>query len=240
MHEGLTTYLEQFRTLSEAYWSTHTERTLEDFRASRVGGATWAKGTRWRPGMQASEIAAAEAAWGTPFPREYRAFLATLNAPDRPAHWYLYQSGELESVAAGNIFVDWSASLEDAERAMSKVTRGIVFDVENNALWQDDWGDRPRTEPARAALIAELVRAAPKLIPFHSHRFLVSGLDIEPSPVVSIMQSDIIIYADSLAHCLADDFPELAPGLEPPSVTLEHEERMAALAGLPFWGGMVS
>ena len=180
--------------------------------------------------MQASEIAAVEAAWGAPFPHEYRTFLTTLNAPDRPARWYLYQGASLEPAAAGNIFVDWSASLKDAERAMSKVTRGIVFDVENNALWQDDCGDRPNTAPDRAALIADLVSAAPKLIPFHSHRFLVSGLDIEPSPVLSIMQSDIIIYSDSLADCLADDFPELAPGLEPPPVTLEHKERMAALA----------
>lgn len=240
MHDGLTTYLAQFRSLSEAYWSTHTERTLDDFRASSVGGATWATGTRWQKGMQESEIAAVEAVWGATFPREYRAFLAALNAPDRPAHWYLYQGAKLEPAAASNIFVDWSAGVEDAKRSIEKVTRGIIFDVENNVLWQDEWGDRPKTADERAALIGDLVRAAPKLIPFHSHRFLVSGLDIEPSPVLSVMQSDIIIYADSLEQCLAADFPELAPGVEPPPVTLEHEERMEALADLPFWGGMVS
>ena len=68
----------------------------------------------------------------------------------------------------------------------------------------------------------------------------MSGLGIEPSPVLSIMQSDIIDYSDSLAHCLADDFPYLAPGLDPPPVTLDREERMAALAALPFWGGMLA
>lgn len=240
MRPGLQAYFAQFRVLSEAYWSTHVERTLEDFRARGVGGATWGTGTRWKPGMAQAEIDRLEADFGATFPEDYRAFLAILNAPDTPAHWYLYQGATLEPAPHRNIFTDWSAGFADAERADKDLKAGLLFDVEHSAVWKDEWGKRPTEAHDLAARIEELVDAAPKLIPLHSHRFLISGLDLEPAPVVSVMQSDVIYYANSIEECLAEDFPTLAPGLEIPEVAVDVDERRAALFKVPFWGALLS
>ncbi|NNE86834.1 MAG: SMI1/KNR4 family protein [Silicimonas sp.] len=240
MRAGLQAYFAQFRALSETYWSSHVERGLEEFRDRGIGGATWASGTRWKPGLPQVEIDRIEAEFGAKFPGEYRAFLATLNAPDRPAHWYLYQGSVIEPAPDGNIFCDWTEDFADARRAERKLISGILFDVEHGAIWQDEWGIRPRDHSELAAHITSLVENAPKLVPLHSHRFLVAGLDLEPAPVLSIMQSDVIYYAESIEHCLAADFPDLAPGLEPPEVTVDEAACLEALRAVPFWGGLLS
>ena len=240
MRIGYQAYLAQFRALSDAYWSSHVERDLEEFRARGVGGATWAAGTRWKPGMSQAEIDAVESAFGAKFPEDYRAVLATLNATTKPAIWYLFKGDTLHKAPSRHIFTDWIDGQGDIERALENVLAGILFDVEENALWLDIWGERPSDKDARADLIASLIEMAPKLIPLHSHRFLIAGLDLEPSPVVSIMQSDVIYYADSIERCLAEDFPDLALGLELPENTADESASMQALRDVPFWGALLS
>lgn len=240
MRPGYQAYLAQFRALSEAYWSSHVERDLEDFRASGVGGATWAAGTRWKPGMSQAEIDAVEQSFGATFPEDYRAFLATLNAATKPAVWYLFKGDTLYPASPRHIFTDWNEGQDDIKGALDAVVSGILFDVERNALWLDEWGERPHDKGARADLVTALIEAAPKLIPLHSHRFLIAGLDLGPSPVVSIMQSDVIFYSDSIEACLAADFPDLAPGLEPPEITIDEKISVSTLRSVPFWGTLLS
>ena len=241
MRIGYQAYLAQFRVLSDAYWSSHVERSLEEFRERGVGGATWAENTRWKPGMAQTEIDAVEEEFGVSFPQEYRAFLATLNAPDKPALWYLFKGETLHNAPTRHVFSDWVDGLGDIKRAQDDVISGILFDVEKGAFWHDDWGERPTDQSARKELITSMVEAAPKLIPLHSHRFLVAGLDLEPTPVLSVMQSDVIYYTDSIEECLAADFPDLAPGLEPPKLSMLDEKAcLSALRAVPFWGALLS
>lgn len=237
---GYQAYLAQFRALSEAYWSTHVERTLEDFAERGVGGATWAEGTRWKPGMSQAEIDAVEKTFGAKFPDEYRAFLAILNATNKPAIWYLFKGDTLHTAPPRRIFTDWVDGLNDIKRTQDDLVAGILFDVENGAFWHDDWGERPSDVDDLRARVRDLVNAAPKLIPLHSHRFLVADLDLEPTPVLSIMQSDVIYYADCIEDCLAADFPDLAPGLDPPEMTIDEKTCFDALRAVPFWGTLLS
>ena len=240
MRAGYQAYLAQFRALSDAYWSSHVERDLEEFRANGVGGATWAEGTRWKPGMSQAEIDAVEQSFGAEFPEDYRGFLATLNAATKPAIWYLFKGDTLHPAPARHVFTDWTDGQGDIKRALDGVVSGVLFDVERNALWLDEWGERPNEKSARADLVTSLITSAPKLIPLHSHRFLIAGLDLEPSPVVSIMQSDVIFYAESIEACLAADFPDLALGLELPETAIDQTAYLRTLRAVPFWGALLS
>lgn len=240
MRSGYQAYLAQFRVLSDAFWASNVEKDLEDFRARGLGGATWADGTRWKAGMTQQEIDQVEKEFGAAFPSEYRAFLATLNAPNKPALWFLFEGDELKSAPPRNIFTDWSQGMDDAVRVENDLIAGILFDVEHGAFWHDAWGERPDHAAQRAKHITDLVRAAPKLIPLHSHRFLVAGLDLEPTPVLSVMQSDVIYYADCIEDCLAADFPDLALGLETPDMTIDEAKCFGALRAVPFWGALMS
>jgi hypothetical protein len=240
MRKGYQAYLAQFRALSDAYWSSHVERDLEEFRASGVGGATWAASTRWKPGMSQVEIDAVEQFFGAKFPEDYRAFLATLNATTKPATWYLFEGDTLQPAPPRHIFTDWIDGRADIKRAQDELIAGIMFDVEKSAFWNDAWGERPKDKDAREQHVKSLMDAAPKLIPLHSHRFLIAGLDLEPSPVVSIMQSDVIYFADSIESCLDADFPDLALGLELPELTIDQTACLRALRAVPFWGSLLS
>jgi hypothetical protein len=49
---------------------------------------------------------------------------------------------------------------------------GILFDVEQNAFWPRELGERPPDFDAAFRLITAWIDAAPKLIPVMGHRYL--------------------------------------------------------------------
>ncbi|MFZ5439189.1 MAG: hypothetical protein ACOZQL_04230 [Myxococcota bacterium] len=51
-----------------------------------------------------------------------------------------------------------------------------------------------------------LLAHAPKLVPVFGHRFLVTEPLRAGNPVLSVYQSDIIVYGNSLADDLAHEF----------------------------------
>ncbi|ESQ83241.1 hypothetical protein AEAC466_13395 [Asticcacaulis sp. AC466] len=85
---------------------------------------------------------------------------------------------------------------------------GLIFDVEQNALWPTSWGERPDTPQERAEALKALVTAAPKLIPLFGHRYLPAEPNSVGNPVFSIYQSDIIIYGTDLADYVARELGE--------------------------------
>ena len=71
--------------------------------------------------------------------------------------------------------------------------------MEHNAFWHPSWGQRPAdTEQALSAARQHLSRA-PKMIPVWGHRYLPAGRGTYGHPVLSIYQTDIIIYGTDLA-----------------------------------------
>jgi hypothetical protein len=107
----------------------------------------------------------------------------------------------------GSSFPNWRFSDERALRDWLDLPRqGILFDVEQNDFWLEEWGSRPATPESRKQQINELVSAAPRLIPVYSHRMM----PVEPceagNPVFSVHQTDIIYYGVDLRDYLIREF----------------------------------
>lgn len=233
---GLVAFLERFRVESEAVWARYHEQTLADFRSTGVGGSDWKQGTRWKRGLNSAEITAIEDAQRIEFPADYRTFLSVLNAPDRPSLRFGFKGAQIAQASDANIFTDW-AQPSDQHLAYGALQSGITFDVEKAALWPATWGDRPTSAKARAERLSILLEAAPRLIRVQGHRFMVSGLDLSPTPVLSVHQSDVIVYAWSIEEMLVKDFSELTQQTtDAPENT---DQRIAQLARLPFWSDIL-
>lgn len=163
----------------------------------------------------------------------YRDFLRILNAPDRPARNFCYVGPDLgRDIKQGGdvrVFTDWEFGSSDQDEATKSFIDGIVFDVDNNNMWLDQWGQRPETAQGWRDRITSLISEAPALIRVHGHRFMLSTLP--SSPILSIHQSDAIIYAYNLEEMLLKDFPKLAGRRS----DLNREK----IANTPFWGDLV-
>ncbi|MFN0253873.1 MAG: hypothetical protein ACKV2T_43815 [Kofleriaceae bacterium] len=127
-------------------------------------------------------------------------------------------------------FYHWERDIDAIAEARTQVVRGWVFDVENNTLWPASWGRRPDYADARAARVAELVAGAPTLFPIFGHRFVVGGT---AGLVLSIHQSDIIVYGANLREYLTDELATVLDG--------DHRFHQSDVdrTKIPFWGELI-
>lgn len=209
-------FLAWFRARTEAAWSTYTPRTFEDYVRAGVGGLDWQRDTRWLHGLTEAEISAAEARWQLRFPPDFRLFLAQLHTIDRPCTGALFrgmrseeQEDTLQPVSLP-AFYDWKTEDGSAiQRAYERIIDGLCFDVTHNQLWPTSWGQKPATEEGQRERVQEVVAAAPKLIPVFEHRFLLAEPCEAGNPVLSIYQSDMIVYGANLRDHLLIEFHDL-------------------------------
>lgn len=150
------------------------------------------------PGLSDDELAAIEERFGLRFPPDLRALLA-------------------DGLPVGARFPDWRRDAEDELRSLLDApVDGVLFDVERNGAWLLSWGERPADAAHALAIARERLADAPPLIPVYSHRYLPSEPERAGNPVLSVHQSDIIVYGDDLASYLAKEFgvpsPDAAPG----------------------------
>lgn len=220
-------FLHWVREHTERAWARAEPRTLEDFEAAGVGGVDWQQGTRWQP-LREEEIAQIEAREGHEFPPDHRMFLRVLHATAPPMAGALFQGQTLRpAVRAG--FYDWRVP-SDVQGAREDVVRGIAFDVEQNAVWRDEWGARPASEEARIEVVRAQVAAAPRLLPLFGHRYLVGDPCRVGNPVLSIHQTDIIVYGRDLRSYLLNELHRKL-GVEPDFATPPPD--------IPFWGNFL-
>ena len=147
-----------------------------------------AHGVEFKSGLSEREIAAVETLHQFQFPPDLRAFLqAALPCGDRFPQWRRPDDPDL------------LASLDWPEE-------GIVFDVEQNSLWLDEWGPRPSAMLRAIEIARRLVRHAPTLIPIYAHRYLPAEPQQSGNPVFSVHQSDIIVYGRDLWDYLRNEF----------------------------------
>jgi hypothetical protein len=120
-------------------------------RARRMATDTWddmvaqlrSRGVAFDAGLTDSEIAAAESRFAFRFPPDLRAFLQTaLPCGSRLPDWRGGEEAELR---------DW----------LDLPCRGVVFDVEHNGFWLEEWGPRPETLAEAQRIAEQLVAAAP-------------------------------------------------------------------------------
>lgn len=111
---------------------------------------------------------------------------------------------------------DWRTDNTTLRDMLAWPADGLIFDVENNALWLADWGERPNRAIERAEIVRNAVATAPKLIPVYSHRYLPADPPVSGNPVFSVYQSDIIIYGADLNSYVqreqGNSLPLLHPG----------------------------
>lgn len=195
-------------------------------RAWRDGAGSWVPGTRWVGGV---DVAALERRLGTTFPAEHRRFLAVLHATTPHRRVTRYDGHTPVEVEVPG-FYDWERDVDAIAEARAEVGEGLQFDVEHNGLWLATWGPRPDEPEARAARLAALVEAAPTLFPILGHRFVVAGT---PGLVLSIHQSDIIVYGCNLREYLLNDLSDVIGHGH------HYEIGDCDTAAIPFWGELI-
>jgi hypothetical protein len=220
-------FLEWLRLSTERVWDKVTEKTLSDFERTGVGGASWRRGTRWIGGLSEAEINKAERRYGLYFPADYRLFLRALHSttPRRSGARFI-DDGSMRAIERPAFF-DWQRDDEEIRTALAWPLEGLLFDVEQNALWLPSWGARPNTAEERKARVEALLADAPKLVPIVGHRYIVP---VEPHVVLSVYQSDVIVYGNDLRAFL---LAELGPMLGLPS---DGTWANASAGTIPFWG----
>jgi hypothetical protein len=140
-------------------------------------------------------VIAVEGRFGFRFPPDLREFLQT-------------------ALPRGPQFPDWRSGDEAELRDWLDLPRqGVLFDVEHNEFWLEEWGPRPSSLGEALRVAGELVAAAPQLIPIYMHRMMPDEPHLPGNPVFSVHQTDIIHYGFDLADYLRNEFH--LPGGEP-------------------------
>ena len=148
------------------------------------------------PGLTDAEFARIEQDYDFEFADDHRAFLAAglpLNAPApwrRRSPWPDWRDGDPGDLRER---LDWPVD-------------GVLFDVERNALWHPSWGQRPAGTSEALRTARQHLSRALRMIPVFGHRYLPAGRGTYGHPVLSIYQSDIIVYGTDLAGYITCEF----------------------------------
>jgi hypothetical protein len=145
-------------------------------------------------GLTNDEIDGCELRFQFRFPPDLRQFLQT-------------------ALPRGPQFPDWRSGDEELLRQwLDAPRRGILFDVEHNGFWLEEWGTRPQHLADAMRLANAQVLMGPRLVPVFSHRMISDEPHLPGNPVFSIHQTDIIYYGFDLADYLRHEFS--LPGRE--------------------------
>jgi hypothetical protein len=146
------------------------------------------------PGLTDAEFARIEQQFEFEFADDHRAFLAAglplVTAPGRRNPWPDWRHGDPGVLRER---LDWPIE-------------GALFDVEQNELWHPSWGDRPADADEALKAARRYLGRAPKMIPVCGHRYLPAGRGTFGHPVLSIYQTDIIVYGTDLADYIDCEF----------------------------------
>jgi hypothetical protein len=258
-------FLDWFRASTEAYWGALPDETpgetLAQYVEWGVGGGSWQSGTKWLDGLSDEQIGEVEARWNLRFPPDYQLFLRRLHTVTKPrwrAHYlgwdeapqpednYLatalvHEPGSSMVLEEGPSFYDWIHEADSIRNAHKRVVGGLAFDVEESNLWPESWGKKPDTAEKREQRVRALVAAAPKLIPVFEHRFLLAEPCEAGNPVLSIIQSDIIVYGANLHDYFVIEFGERSDPDERDAIKAAKRRLpgVESYKAVPFWGELL-
>lgn len=144
-------------------------------------------------GLSNAQLAELEAAVDTQLPFEI-GLLLIHGVPD-DERWWRWDENPTDMLHR------WNGDLLD----------GMLFDVEHNHAWLPSWGAEPGALDARLEVARQAFSDAPPLLPLYGHRAvpLTAARDEDSSdsnPVLSVMQTDIIVYGTDLAAWLHREF----------------------------------
>jgi hypothetical protein len=152
------------------------------------------------PGLTDAEFARIERDYDVEFADDHRAFLAAGLPLNRPPE---------EGQARFKPWPDWrDGDPADLRERLGWPVEGALFDVEHNALWPPSWGQRPADNSRALSVARQHLSQAPTMIPVYLHRYLPAGRGTVGHPVLSIYQTDIIIYGADLADYITREFTD--------------------------------
>ena len=166
-----------------------------EYRFGVVDPAVPAHRVEFESGLSDDEVVRIEGQFGFRFPPDLRAFLQT-------------------ALPHGPRFPDWRAGdAATLRKWLDEPCQGVLFDIEHNGFWLEEWGPRPESLEAALQLFRQLVGTAPRLIPIFGHRMIPDEPHLGGNPVFSVHQADIIYYGFDLADYLRHEFnlPGRAP-----------------------------
>ncbi|ALO10979.1 hypothetical protein AQF52_5385 [Streptomyces venezuelae] len=141
------------------------------------------------PGLTEQELDAIETRFGFTFSADHRVFLAA-GLPHGSSRWPDWRNGDPEDLA---------------ERLAWPV-EGVLFDVKNNVFWHPAWPPRP-AETSEALRVARTeLESVPQLVPVYAHRYLPGTTGEHGHPVLSVYQTDIILYGNDLPDYIHHEF----------------------------------
>lgn len=108
----------------------------------------------------------------------------------------------------------------------------MLFDVEHNSFWSEDWGAKPGVLADVLMVARTRLAEVPKMVPICSHRYLPAGRGTYGHPVLSMYQTDIIYYGTDLVDYVHQEFG--GPGLD------RQDEAWDPKATVSFWRDLVS
>ncbi|GAA1317437.1 hypothetical protein GCM10009647_047270 [Streptomyces sanglieri] len=148
------------------------------------------------PGLSEQELDAVEARFSFTFSADHRVFLAA-GLPHGSRSWPDWRNGDPEDLA---------------ER-LSQPVEGVLFDVEHNGFWHPAWSPRPAETSDALQIARSELATVPQLVPVYSHRYLPGTAGECCHPVLSVHQTDIIIYGNNLTDYVRHEFTGRASGL---------------------------
>jgi len=150
------------------------------------------------PGLTGVEVATIERDYDFEFAADHRAFLVAglpLNTAPQPGQ------------AWRRPWPDWrDGTPSDLRQQLNWPIEGVLFDVEHNAFWHPTWGQRPADTSEALHTARQHLAQTPKMIPICGHRYLPAGHGTCGHPVLSIYQTDVIVYGTDLADYITNDF----------------------------------
>jgi hypothetical protein len=190
-------------------------------------------------GLSDSEIDQLEDRWAVRFPPDYRLFLQHMHTVDRAMVGARFADTTRMVPTRGPSFYNWLTDTSALIEAFEWPLDGLLFDRRHNDLWLRGWGSRPATLRESEARIRELVATAPRLIPLYGHRYLLGEPHTSGNPVLSVYQSDIIVYGQNLRSYLLIEFAAIL-GISPTEDLGEEQTGTPAGEAIPFWGELLA
>ncbi|WAS95986.1 hypothetical protein [Nannocystis punicea] len=224
------TFLKWLGAATEEAWRHIEEPTLADFERNGAGGCDFRRGTRWSGGLSDAELREIEARFDVRFPAAHRLFLQVLHATEPWMYCAGFADDDRMVADPSPGFYHWQRDEAVIRAVFAQVIDGLVFDVEENTLWRDSWGPRPGDEEQRRARVEALVAGAPRLLPLFGHRYVLAE---GPTVVLSVHQSDIIVYGVDLRDYLLHELHDLIDVKYVPPRT------RVGTSAIPFWGELI-
>ncbi len=83
---------------------------------------------------------------------------------------------------------------------------GVLFDLENNNFWDDNWGEKPLDLLYAKQKCIEEMQKVPKLIPIYGYRYIPIMNEVDEPPIFSVYQTDVIYYGINLENYFRIEF----------------------------------